>query len=131
MLQQMAHDLAASKQGKSAQVVWSRALLHQLAAQAQIQEGKTYHTGSHVNREPHCALVRESAVARESAYLNLCDLFHQLLGSKQNRRRSACLHRCTQRLKTAEVRGGGVLRKCCFCAACSVPQAVLVPMSCV
>lgn len=47
-LQQMAHNLAASKQGKSAQVVWSRALLHQLAAQAQIQEGETYHTGSHV-----------------------------------------------------------------------------------
>lgn len=47
LLQQMAHGLAASKQGKSAQVVWTRAMLHQLAAQAHIQEGElctTLHT---------------------------------------------------------------------------------------
>ncbi len=38
-LQQMAHELAASKQGKSAVVVWNRALLHQLAGQAHYQDG--------------------------------------------------------------------------------------------
>ena len=41
----MAHDLAASKQGKNAQQVWNRALLHQMAAQAHTQEGETYHIG--------------------------------------------------------------------------------------
>jgi len=35
----MAHELAASKQGKSAVVVWNRALLHQLAGQAHYQDG--------------------------------------------------------------------------------------------
>ena len=38
-LQQMAHRLAASKQAKSAAVMWSRALMHQLAAQAHCQDG--------------------------------------------------------------------------------------------
>lgn len=38
-LQQMAHELAASKQGRSAVVVWNRALLHQLAGQAYYQDG--------------------------------------------------------------------------------------------
>jgi len=38
-LQRMAHELAASKQGKSAVVVWKRALLHQLAGQAHYQDG--------------------------------------------------------------------------------------------
>ncbi|KAL0042551.1 hypothetical protein WJX79_003322 [Trebouxia sp. C0005] len=39
-LQQMAHELAASKQGRSAVVVWNRALLHQLAGQAYYQDGQ-------------------------------------------------------------------------------------------
>ena len=38
-LQQMAHKLAASKQAKSPAVVWSRALMHHLAAQAHCQDG--------------------------------------------------------------------------------------------
>jgi len=38
-LQHMAHELAASKQGKSAIAVWNRALLHQLAGQAHYQDG--------------------------------------------------------------------------------------------
>ena len=38
-LQQMAHKLAASKQAKIAAVMWSRALMHQLAAQAHCQDG--------------------------------------------------------------------------------------------
>ena len=40
-LQQMAHEAAASKQGKSMPSLWTRAILHQLAAQAHIQAGES------------------------------------------------------------------------------------------
>ena len=41
----MAHDLAASKQGKGAHEMWNRALLHQMAAQAHTQEGEADYPG--------------------------------------------------------------------------------------
>ena len=50
-LQQMAHELAASQQGKNASLVWNRALLHQLAAQAYCQAGmhSLYYTLNFLN----------------------------------------------------------------------------------
>ena len=131
-LQQMAHDLAASKQGKSAQLVWNRALLHQLAAQAHVQDGEAYCTsplcvafinyGSETQPSllvSHPCVLHSSNMGQEThPQLVLVFFMHQHGSGSTTPAMSVYLHSCVLH-QTSVTRQG--LRQVCISAFLHVP----------